>query len=233
MKYLIWDFDGTLGYRDGVTWSAVLLEVLDRCMPGHAFAAEQIAPYLRSGFPWHAPERPHAHIGDPAEWWSELAPVFARAYMAVGIAPEVARSLACEVRPVYSDPARFRLFDDTLDVLNELSARGWTHVILSNHVPEFDRIAAALGLHGRMQAVFNSAVMGYEKPHPAAFSGVLALVGDAAPRWMIGDNYAADVQGAAAVGIPGILVRKPHPAAERFCPDLGQVVAFLEGGPCP
>lgn len=228
MKYLIWDFDGTLGYRDGVTWSAVLLEVLDRRLPGHSIAAEQIAPHLRSGFPWHTPDQPHIHLGDPAEWWSELAPVFERAYLAVGITSGEVRSLAREVRAVYSDPARFRLFDDTLPVLDALSARGWTHVILSNHVPEFDRIAVSLRLHGRMQAIFNSAVTGYEKPHPVAFSGVLALVGDAAPRWMIGDNYTADVQGATAVGIPGILVRKPHPAAERFCPDLGQVVAVVE-----
>ena len=228
MKYLIWDFDGTLGYREGLTWSAVLRETLDQRLPGHPFTAEQLAPHLRSGFPWHTPERSHAHITGADEWWAGLNPVFERAYLALGLSPTDACALAREVRAVYSDPARFRLFDDTLRVLDDLSARGWTHIILSNHVPEFDAIAEALALHPRMAAILNSARIGYEKPHPYIFREALAVIGDGSPVWMIGDNYTADILGAAAAGIPGILVRRPHEAAPRFCADLTQVAAMLE-----
>jgi len=95
-------------------------------------------------------------------------------------------------------------------------------------VPEFDDIAAALDLTPRMAAVFNSAWMGYEKPHPQIFRQVLALLGDDSPTWMIGDNFTADVQGAEVVGIPAILVRKPNAEARRFAADLTQISAIIE-----
>lgn len=231
MKYLIWDFDGTLGYREGRSWAMVLSEVLDRQMPGHPYAADQLAPYLRTGFPWHMPERPHTHITDADQWWAAMAPVFMVAFGALGLDAAQATRLAGHVRPIYSNPDRFRLFADTLPTLDALSARGWTHVILSNHVPEFDDIAAALGLTPRMAAVFNSAKMGYEKPHPQIFRQVLDALDAGGPKWMIGDNLLADVRGAEAMGLPAILVRKPSVDARYFAPDLTQVGAIIENAP--
>lgn len=230
MKTLIWDFDGTLGYRSGRSWAVVLIETLDRCLPGHPFVAEQLAPYLRTGFPWHSPEQPHEHITTADQWWAALMPTLQAAFGALGLPADQARWLAGEVRPIYADPARFCLFDDTLDTLDALSARGWTHVILSNHVPEFDEIAAALGLTQRMAAVFNSAWLGFEKPHVQIFCKMLARLGDVGPRWMIGDNYQADIVGAAGVGIPGILVRRSHEAASLFSPDLRGVIEIVADG---
>jgi putative hydrolase of the HAD superfamily len=228
VKYLIWDFDGTLGYREGRSWAVVLLETLDWQMPGHPYTADQLAPYLRSGFPWHMPEQPHTHIATADQWWAEMTPVFVAAFGALGLDTAPAARLAEHVRPIYSDPARFRLFDDTLPALDALSARGWTHVILSNHVPEFDGIAAALGLTSRMAAVFNSAWLGYEKPHPQIFRQVLDILDGGGPKWMIGDNFTADVRGAEAMGLPAILVRKPNVDARYFAPDLTQVGAIVE-----
>ena len=62
-----------------------------------------------------------------------------------------------------------------------------------------------------LAAIFNSAQTGYEKPHPQAFRNVLAWLPEPEAVWMIGDNYTADVLGAQAVGLPGILVRETHP----------------------
>ena len=230
-KYLIWDFDGTLGYREGRSWAMVLSEVLDRQMPGHPYTADQLAPYLRSGFPWHVPEQPHTHITNADQWWAAMAPVFVAAFCALGLDAAQATRLAGHVRPVYSNPDRFRLFEDTLPALDALSARGWTHVILSNHVPEFDDIAAALGLTSRMAAVFNSAWMGYEKPHPQIFRQVLDVLDAGGPKWMIGDNLVADVRGAEAMGLPAILVRKPGADVRYYAPDLTQVGAIIENSP--
>ncbi|MEJ5199894.1 MAG: HAD family hydrolase [Anaerolineae bacterium] len=229
-KILIWDFDGTLGHREGRHWRNVLLEVLDRYMPGHPFDAEQLAPFLRSGFPWHAPEQPHTHITGADQWWAELEPVFVHAFEGIGVDAERSRWLAGQVREVYCNPIRFRLFEDVFPTLDALSARGWTHVILSNHVPEFNEIAARLSLTERMAAVFNSAWMGYEKPHPEIFRQVLRTIGDDGPRWMIGDSYSADVCGAASVGIPAVLVRRPHTGALLFSPDLTGVIEIVENG---
>lgn len=228
MKTLIWDFDGTLGYREGILWAATFLEALDYEMAGHPFTLDQIRPALRSGFPWHTPEQPHTHITSADQWWAELEPLFARVYSTLGIAAGPARVLARRVRPIYCNLARWRLFDDTLPALDDLSARGWTHLIVSNHVPELAEFAAALALDARVAAIFNSATVGYEKPHPQIFREALAFVGNGGPVWMVGDNYHADVLGAAAVGVPGILVRQPHDEARLFCADLTQVAALIE-----
>jgi len=228
VKTLIWDFDGTLGYREGVWWAMSFLELLDREMPDHPFTRDQIAPHLRSGFPWHSPEQPHTHIAGADQWWEALEPLFERVFLALGIESGPARVLAPQVRPVYCNPARWRLFDDTLPALDDLSERGWTHVILSNHVPELAEFAAALGLDSRVAAIFNSARLGYEKPHPQIFREALAFIGNGGPTWMIGDNYVADILGAAAVGVPGVLVRQPHDAARLFCADLGCIGTLIE-----
>jgi FMN phosphatase YigB (HAD superfamily) len=45
---------------------------------------------------------------------------------------------------------------------------------------------------------------------------------------MIGDNYVADILGAAAVGVPGVLVRQPHDGARLFCADLRQIGTLIE-----
>jgi hypothetical protein len=38
-KMLIWDFDGTLGYRQG-KWSGALVDVLDIAYPDHNFISD-------------------------------------------------------------------------------------------------------------------------------------------------------------------------------------------------
>jgi ribonucleotide monophosphatase NagD (HAD superfamily) len=48
---------------------------------------------------------------------------------------------------------------------------------------------------------------------------------------MIGDNYAADVTGAAALDIPGILVRKHHPDAVIACESLHHVMTIVSASP--
>ncbi len=99
--------------------------------------------------------------------------------------------------------------------------------MLSNHVPELSDLLGHLAVRNFFAQVFNSAETGYEKPHPEAYRAVLKSIADAESLWMIGDNAVADIEGAAAVGIPGILVRKQHPNALYQCDNLSQVEAVL------
>lgn len=170
--FLIWDFDGTLGYREG-PWSSALLAVLEAGGRHPGFDARRLRAELRTGFPWHTPETSHVELASPELWWEALSPVFVRAFEAGGLDPTTSRTLAGHVREVYADPNHWRLFDDTLPALRLLSSRGWTHIVLSNHVPELARIVSALGLDDRVKQVFNSAESGYEKPHPRAFQALL------------------------------------------------------------
>jgi putative hydrolase of the HAD superfamily len=227
-RLLIWDFDGTLAHRRGETgWSTLLAEVLDGEDPGHRHSAETFRPHLRSGFPWHQPEIAHPELCEAEAWWASVRPLLARAYEAAGYPPPRAVELAAAAQQLYVDPTvGWTLFDDTLPALERLSQAGWTHAILSNHVPELRQIVGGLGLDGSVAAVSCSAETGYEKPHERAFASVLDLLRPT-ESWMVGDNAVADFLGAEAVGIPAVLVRRPDPRATRYADSLAGVERFL------
>jgi putative hydrolase of the HAD superfamily len=220
-KFFIWDFDGTLAWRPG-SWTGALVAVLRRYAPGLNVTAELVRPYLQSGFPWHAPENPHPGLS-PSEWWDDLLPVFSRAVRAAGVQNGQAAAIAREVRTVYLDPATWQRYSDTLPALEMLSARGWKHILLTNHVPELPLLLDQLGLRGYFQAIFNSAETGYEKPNPRAFRAVMDWTGPDTSALVIGDNFGTDILGGLESGLPGILVRKPHPDAPIFCATLTEI----------
>ena len=226
MKYLIWDFDGTRGYREG-GWTGAMVEVLRRYSPDSAANANHVRPHIQTGFPWHDPHQPYS-IRPAEQWWADLSPIFEKAFAAVGVEANLAKHMAQEVRFAYTGPQQWRLYDGTLPTLTQLSAAGWTHLLLSNHVPELSVLLRHLHINDCFAKVFNSAETGYEKPHPQAYRTVLEAVGDAESLWMIGDSMVADIAGAAAAGIPGILVRKCHADALYQGGDLSQVGQILE-----
>jgi putative hydrolase of the HAD superfamily len=171
----------------------------------------------------------HPELCEPEAWWASVRPVLGRAYEAAGYVPARALELADAARRLYVDPrVGWELFDDTLPTLARLSQAGWTHAILSNHVPELRQIVAGLGLDHAVALISCSAETGYEKPHAQAFASVLDAL-EPADVWMVGDNVVADVLGAEAVGIPAVLVRRPDPRAERYADTLAGVARFLAG----
>lgn len=227
VKYLIWDFDGALAYRpEG--WMGALLEVLGEEMPGCEVDRDALRSSLRTGFPWHAPDKPHPELVAADCWWEGLTPVLVRAFAAVGVDVATALVLVERVPLVYANPQRWRLYEDTVSTLRLLSSLGWTHLISSNHVPELGEISRGLDLDRYFVRVFNSAESGYEKPHPRAFAGVLEVTAGAEAVWMIGDNVDADVVGAESVGIPAILVHKRREGVKRFCADLSEIPSLVE-----
>jgi putative hydrolase of the HAD superfamily len=231
--YLIWDYDDTLGYRHGGKWTASLLTVLQSEMPDFPVEADAIRPHMQSGFPWQAPEVAHTQITSADAWWDSLHPLFAKAFKSIGLPAHDAMRLARQVRDVYTDPSAWRLFDDTRPTLRGLAESGWTHCLLSNHVPELPLILSHLGVLDEFAAVVNSADTGYEKPHPQAFREVLRTLRDSRSVWMIGDSYEADILGAEAVGIRGILARTDDSRARICCRDLPAVADVLRGhGSC-
>jgi putative hydrolase of the HAD superfamily len=169
----------------------------------------------------------HPQLCEPEAWWTSIRPVLARAYEAAGYAPARALELADAARRLYVDPSvGWALFEDTLPTLERLSRAGWTHAILSNHVPELRQLVAGLGLEEVVACISCSAETGYEKPHARAFASVLEVLRPA-EAWMVGDNVVADVLGAEAVGLPAVLVRRPDPRAARYADTLAGVEAFL------
>ncbi len=204
-----------------------MVEVLRRYAPECDAAADHLRPHIQTGFRWHDPHQPYG-IKAADQWWDELSPIFEKAFAAVGVETSLAKRMGREVRFAYAGVKRWRLYDDTIPALTQLSGAGWTHLLLSNHVPELSEILDYLQINTFFAQVFNSAETGYEKPHLKAYQFVLEATKDAESIWMVGDSVVADIAGAAAAGIPGILVRKHHADAMHQCDDLSQVPALLQ-----
>lgn len=155
------DFDGTLAHRPGM-WSQCVLDVLDELMPDNEMTIEDIRPHLRNGFPWHQSEDPHPQLNERDEWWHHVGTLFVQAFRALGVDEGRLSEGVAAVRTRYCDPGRFQLFPDTIPALRALRARGWSTVILSNHVPELPSIVEGLGLGQFVDDTLSSACTGFE-----------------------------------------------------------------------
>jgi putative hydrolase of the HAD superfamily len=227
MRAVVWDFDGTLGYRSGGAWVASCWELLQVEAPECQITQDHLKRYLQEGFPWHKPEQPHTHIKDADSWWEMVIPIIRQAYIGVGVNVVRAEELARKFRRIYLQLDRWRLYDDVYPALDALSGKGWTHLILSNHVPELGEIIHHLGASSHFYHIFNSAETGYEKPNPNAFAVVMKTFPHLKQIWMVGDNIEADVRGAEKVGISAILARKYSPYARYYAESLTDVLTII------
>lgn len=225
-KAILWDFDGTLAYREGL-WSGCLAEVLQEREPTAGITRADVRPLLHNGFPWHTPDRAHPELNTPEAWWEVVEALLFQACVQLGFSEVKARTYARETHERYIDVAGFKLFDDTLPVLSNLRDQGWRHIILSNHVPELRDLVEGLRLAELVEDALSSAVTGYEKPNPKAFELGREAAGHPEKLWMVGDNPDADVRGAESVGIPAILVRHEDAEVARRFDDLLGVQSFL------
>lgn len=227
MRYLVWDFDGTLAERPG-QWSGMLAKMLKAEFPHLTATREDFRPHMSANFPWHRHETPQIPPHGDDAWWEALHPVFTHAFESCGkLCTADAQRLARRVREEYLRFDEWKVFEDTVPALEALTAEGWIHVVLSNHVPELEKLIEAIGLAPHFERVFNSAKLGYEKPHPEVFGKVRAACPRATQYVMVGDNPVADVRGARAVGWPAVLVRTHDPAERHACASLAALPRAL------
>jgi putative hydrolase of the HAD superfamily len=130
-------------------------------------------------------------------------------------------------------------YDETVDVLTTLRARGLRLAICSNWDWDLAEAVAEVHLTERVDAVVSSAWAGARKPHPRIFEHTLAEVGvGAAEIVFVGDTWGPDVVGPRAMGMtPVYLRREGHwpdttapadPAAEAaVVTDLRGVLAHV------
>jgi putative hydrolase of the HAD superfamily len=125
----------------------------------------------------------------------------------LGLAVHALPALTRELFERFSDADSFRLFPGADALLDAVRAQGLRTVLVSNWSAHLGTLAARLGLAGRLDALFTSAVFGAEKPDPRLFHAALAAVG-AAPHEALhaGNDVENDVLGAARAGIEPILV---------------------------
>ncbi len=75
-------------------------------------------------------------------------------------------------------PRRYRVDPAARAALETVAVADWTNMVLSNHVPELERILTDVGLRDLVDRVFTSARTGYEKPHRQAFEVPLREAGE-------------------------------------------------------
>jgi putative hydrolase of the HAD superfamily len=122
------------------------------------------------------------------------------------------------------EPDGFFIYEDTRPALERLRSAGWRQLVVSNHCPELPTLIERLGLASYFDHVYTSAAVGFDKPHPEIFRIALRSLRDPSRVWMVGDNPEHDIEGAAAVGIPGILIDRDGGPRDDAVRDLGAAV---------
>jgi len=103
----------------------------------------------------------------------------------------------------------FEMYDDVAPVLNELSRRGYILGVISNSHRSLDAFRDHFRLDRLITAAVSSAEHGFMKPHRSIFEAALDQAGvPAGEAAMVGDSLKADIEGAVAAGLRGVLLRR-------------------------
>ena len=117
---------------------------------------------------------------------------------------------------------RFRAYPDAAPALSELRDRGLTLVCVSNWDISLTGVLERCGLGGRLDGVVASATAGARKPDPAIFAVALELAGCAPGEALhVGDTPTEDAAGAAAAGIPHLLLDRD--GADRAAGEIASL----------
>ncbi len=102
-------------------------------------------------------------------------------------------------------PINNYLIDGAIDVLNYLTTKYKLHIITNGFTQVQQQKIRKAELAHFFETVTDSEQVGVKKPNPKIFEYALEQAGaTAATSVMIGDNYEADIMGAAAVGMQTI-----------------------------
>lgn len=225
-KYLLWDFDNTLAYRDGM-WGQTIYDLLQEHGYG-SIKLEDIRPLLTRGFPWHTPEISHEEFLGGVQWWDYMTLHFSKIIHEIGVNETLSAEIAGQIKMKYLDIEKWHLYDDTIPCLERAVSKGYENIIVSNHVPELSSLVRDLGISDYFFQVYSSAQIGYEKPNIQIYRRVLEKLEDTSEVTMIGDSYIADVEGAINAGIKAILVRKENTHNyQNYCKSLDEIDAIL------
>lgn len=220
-KYIFWDFDCTLAYRDG-KWTKTMNDILVDHRINIPYDA--IRAYMTRGLPWHEFDKPHTELLGDNSWWEHVNKYLESVFINLGLKEAAAKTYALEFKDRYLDISKWSVYDDTIETLEKLSKQGFTHIIASNHVPELEMLCDQLGLTPYFEKIYTSALLEYDKPHVKFYYQILEDLPDCKNPIMVGDNYNADVRGAIHAGLQAILVRSENTVSyEHYSADLTEI----------
>jgi len=227
-KVVFMDFHGTIAYK---SYSETLHQVLSEAHPDHLYTQSTFRDLLDGSYLWDSPEMAHPQYNKPEAWWSHMEEKLTEAYSQLGYKQDAAQ-MAKRFRELYTDAKEYMIYEDSLEAIIKIRKMGWKIVIISNHVPELKDIVKAMLFGKYIRKVISSANIGYEKPHPKFYNYALKKTCRPRKKIVIGDSILADIQGAAAAGIPAILVRnslfKDSGDCRYFAQDMMEAAQIIE-----
>ena len=136
-------------------------------------------------------------------WWKD---VVYRVFGDVGMVANFDRFFD-EVYEQFRDGRGWRLFPETLEVLEELRRLHYRLGVISNFDSRVYSVMESLNILAYFESVTISSETGYAKPHPEIFKAAIRAAGVPGSRILyIGDNLADDVQAGAAAGLQTLLI---------------------------
>lgn len=125
-------------------------------------------------------------------------------------------AIIADIQSLFHHPDTYQIFPDVNPTLTHLRERGYRLGMVSNWNWQLPDLCDQLDLADYFEFIVASARAGYAKPNPRIFEIALEHAQTIPDRVVhIGDNPYADVRGAQAVGITGILLDRD----DRFQPD--------------
>jgi putative hydrolase of the HAD superfamily len=117
--------------------------------------------------------------------------------------------VAREIYEQWSVNHHFELYDDVAPVLTQLSKSGLIVGAISNSHRSLDAFCEHFSLRDLITVSVSSAEHGYLKPHRSIFETALAKAGVRAEEAvMVGDSIKHDIDGALAIGMRAVLLRR-------------------------
>ena len=142
------------------------------------------------------------------------------------------QELAGALYETFTDPASYRLFEDSRPALEALAARGLKLGIISNFEPWLEDVLRLEGVRELFSVLAISGVLGVAKPQPAIFQTALDKAGvEPGAAIHVGDHPDVDGAAARAVGITPVLIdrfRRLPPAAGPRIRSLTELVELID-----
>ncbi len=140
----------------------------------------------------------------------------------VGLRPcEETRSIFHEL---YIGPSFFTLYPDVAPALDRLKSRGYHLGIVSNWESRLLQLCAAHRIADHFDFAVVSELEGFVKPHRHMYQRALELAGAPADKVVhVGDSLRDDIEGAAAVGISGVLLDRTASAEVDYEPRIASL----------
>jgi len=136
--------------------------------------------------------------------------------------------LGRRARAAFHDPANYTIFPDVFETLATLRRTVPRLGILSNWGWYLPELCGQLGLAPYFDFIVVSARVGCSKPNPCIFREMLRQAGTTPERALhVGDSLSADVCGAQAVGITGVLIDRLGTARPDGYPVIREITEVL------